>query len=162
MRVRWDDVAETRDECILAVVQPKAGIIALNQGRRDMLLDVIGPPSFAVAHQLGHLRYDADRSSALFDHPVFCRRLATDDHRQVREVNADRLAMALLLPADLVRAEVGRSRPNRPRTLDEMQVLAGKWGVSWPILSARLQELDLGWCCPDLRRPPNLDTAGSR
>ena len=162
IRVTWDDVAETSNECVLAVVHPKAAIIALNQRHRDILAEVVGPLRFVVAHELGHLLYDADRGSALFDHPAFCRRLAADDPRVVREANADRLAAALLLPADLVRAELGRSRPSRPRTLEEMGAMAGKWGVSCRTLVARLDDLGLGWCFPGLKRPPHLDVTGSR
>jgi Zn-dependent peptidase ImmA (M78 family) len=118
-----------------------------------MLSDVIGPLRFTLAHELGHWLYDADRESTLFDHPVFCRRLAPSDPRHVREVNANKLAAALLLPSDLVRAAVGRSRalvgpPARLPSASQLNALARKWGVSRQALRIRLEELGLGWFLP--------------
>lgn len=157
LQVDWEDVAETRDERILGVLQPRAGIITLNQRHRDLLSAVVGPARFSLAHELGHWLYDADRDSLLFDHPVFCRRLADADPRQVREVNADRLAAALLLPRGLMRSALGlfptlpssRSGQGR-RTLDNsvLNAKARQWGVSRQTLRSRLETLGLGWCLP--------------
>jgi Zn-dependent peptidase ImmA (M78 family) len=153
MQVTWDDVAETRNERILGVLQPKAGLIVLNRRHEDLLSDVVGPLRFTLAHELGHWLYDADTDSALFDHPVFCRRFAPSDPRQVREVNANRLAAVLLLPADLVRAAIGRpgsagARTSRLRSTGDLNALARTWGVSRATLRIRLEELGLGWCLP--------------
>jgi len=153
MLVHWGAVAEAPHERILGVLQPKAGMIVLNERHQDLLSDVVGPRRFTLAHELGHWIYDADRDSTLFDHPVYCRRLADDDPRQVREVNANRLAAALLLPADLVRAAFGRprsgpARPSRVSTVAELNARARTWGVSRQTLRIRLESLGLGWCLP--------------
>jgi Zn-dependent peptidase ImmA (M78 family) len=143
MSLAWDDINETRNERILGVLQPKARVIVLNQRHRDLLSEVIGPMRFTLAHELGHWLYDADRDSSLFDHPVFCRTLAATDPRQVREVNANRLAAALLLPSDLVRAEFNRGRPGGPRTNEQLRLLARQWGVSRQTLRWRMEALGL-------------------
>ncbi|MGH9126131.1 MAG: ImmA/IrrE family metallo-endopeptidase [Acidimicrobiales bacterium] len=157
LKVTWADVAETRDERILGVLEPRAGIIAFNRRHRDVLSAVVGPGRFTLAHELAHWLYDADRESLLFDHPVFCRRLAEGDPRQVREDNANRLAAALLLPGTLVRGALGLSPTlpsNRPglsrRTLDAsvLNAKAKQWGVSRQTLRLRLEGLGLGWCLP--------------
>jgi Zn-dependent peptidase ImmA (M78 family) len=147
MRVVWNDVAEMAHERILGVLHPKAGVIVLNRRHRDVLSTVVGPLRFTLAHELGHWLYDADRESELFDHPVFCRRLSAADPRQVREVNANRLAAALLLPSDLVRAAFGRSRA-RVSSAAELNDFARDWGVSRQTLRIRLEGLGLGWCLP--------------
>lgn len=147
MRAIWQDIAELRRERILAEINPKARVIALNQRHSDELLDNGNLPPFRLAHLLGHYLYDADHGSALIDHPVFCRAPATAEANPVRETNADGFAVALLLPTVLVRAQVARG-PRRPQTRLQLQDRAAGWGVSAPVLRARLQELSLDWSLP--------------
>lgn len=44
--VVWNGISETRQERILAEVQPGADLIVLNQARRDDLSEVLGPLPF--------------------------------------------------------------------------------------------------------------------
>lgn len=159
LRVVWDGMSETRQERILAEVQPRAGLIVLNQDRRDELSELLGPPPFVLAHQLGHWLYDADRSNGLLDNPVFCRPLAATDRGRVREDNADGFATSLLLPQVQVVAAMTRGRPRKVLTPEELEARATAWGVSPARLRIRLAELGLEWCLPGPRR---RESAGPR
>jgi hypothetical protein len=83
VRISWDDIAERPGEWILGALHPKSRSIVLNDRHEDLLIDVVGPLNFTLAHELGHWLYDADdpNQEQLFDpdQPVFCRRLQGDD-----------------------------------------------------------------------------------
>ncbi|HEX3425065.1 MAG TPA: ImmA/IrrE family metallo-endopeptidase [Acidimicrobiales bacterium] len=168
LRVLWDDIPETRGERILGMLEPKAGIIALNRRHEDMLSEVVGPQRFTLAHELAHWLYDADRDSQLFDHPVFCRRLADADPRQAREINANRLAAALLMPSGAVRQALGlyqatpSSRSRRTLEPSAMNAMARAWGVSRQAFRIRLEGLGLGWCLPRERGSAGNGPGGPR
>lgn len=116
--------------------------IVLNDLHGKLFEAVIGPLEFTLAHELGHWLYDADvGQSALFEasEPVFCYAAGGKgpDATAIREMNANKLAAAVLMPADLVRAA----------DLDDLvshhREYAQAWGVSGRALEIRLQELGL-------------------
>jgi hypothetical protein len=152
LRVSWDDIPETPGEDLLALLQPKARTIVFNDRHQRALAERAGTYRFTLAHELGHWLYDAEdpAQSHLFDHPVFCRRLAAGHPDHIREVNANQLAAALLMPAPLVRAGISRRL-----STTQFHELARGWGVARPMLRSRLEALELGWCLPD--EEPTLD-----
>lgn len=150
VRIEWDEIPEEPGEWILGALQPKARKIVLNDRHEDLLEGVIGPANFTLAHELGHWLYDADdpNQGQLFDpydETIFCRRFQNEDPGQIREVNANKFASALLMPAALVRAAVTDPIPSR----SALRALAQFWGVSQQALRIRLETLELDWAAPD-------------
>lgn len=150
VRIEWDEIPEEPGEWILGALQPKARKIVLNDRHEDLLEGVIGPANFTLAHELGHWLYDADdpNQGQLFDpydETIFCRRLQNEDPGQIREVNANKFASALLMPAALVRAALTDPIPSR----SALRSLAQSWGVSQQALRIRLETLELDWFLPD-------------
>jgi Zn-dependent peptidase ImmA (M78 family) len=143
VRISWDDIAERPGEWILGALHPKSRSIVLNDRHEDLLIDVVGPLNFTLAHELGHWLYDADdpNQEQLFDpdQPVFCRRLQGDDPGQIREINANKFASALLIPAHHVRAAVSGPLPS----VSAFNSLAQSWGVSRRALRIRFETLEL-------------------
>ena len=99
-----------------------------------------GRRRFTIAHELGHWRL---HSSAADAHARFCRAdevgVPTEAEAQAArqiEREANRFAAALLMPAELVRAEAPRHHLN-------VKVLADRFGVSVPAMQVRLQTLRL-------------------
>jgi Zn-dependent peptidase ImmA (M78 family) len=97
---------------------------------------------FTIAHELGHLELHPGRA-LIMDTPVrvnFRDRtssLATDRE----EMEANRFAAALLMPADLV---VAAAKVSKAQTVDKLaETLAKKFGVSRDAMSYRLVNLGI-------------------
>lgn len=131
---------------ILGALIPSARRIILNVAYEDLFDNVIGPERFTLAHELAHWAYDADNPDQLSfafdvgDDPVFCYHRGSPnlaDDLRVREINANKLAAALLMPAPLLRAA------NIPRSDTERRRTASAWGLSYQAFTIRLDELGL-------------------
>jgi hypothetical protein len=148
LRILWEDLDEPPGELILGALQPKTRTICLNERHQDLLLQFIGPYQFTLGHELGHWLYDAghpDQLSLLSesDAAVFCRQPSQREvlsPGRLREVNANKFAACLLMPAHLIRAAV---RQPLGSSVEEVRALAVSWGVSQSALRIRLEELGL-------------------
>lgn len=145
-------------ERVLGALDPTSRTIYLNQRHIEFFGTWVGPERFTVAHELGHWRYDAvdpsQQQLPLSDDGgrVFCRHV--DDAgigpaARLREVNANGFASCLLLPSDLVRAEVAA----RFESWSALRERANDWGVSGTTLRIRLEALGLGWAVPNQTGP---------
>jgi hypothetical protein len=98
-----------------------------------------GRRRFTIAHELGHWCLHSSDADA---HARFCRsdEVGVDDEAAAAaraiEREANRFAAALLMPAELVRAEAPRHHLN-------VKVLADRFGVSVPAMQVRLESLRL-------------------
>ena len=144
LTVIYDNIDEPDDAMILGALDPSSRTIVMNEAHQDLFEDVIGPDRFTLAHELSHWVYDADdpNQMALFrpdgNDRVFCldrRAVGLSDSERIREVNANKLAAALLLPASLVLDEA-----HRIATVDH-RTLASSWGVSQQAFAIRLEQL---------------------
>lgn len=146
LRILWETLDEAPGEAVLGALEPKTRTVYLNERHQDVLLDCIGPYQFTLGHELGHWVYDAgdpDQLSLLPDpdNAVFCRRPSRQEvltPERLREVNANKFAACLLMPAHLVRSAV---RPLGSSA--EQLALAAAWGVSQAALRIRLEELGI-------------------
>ena len=145
LTVVYDTINEREGEMILGALDPAQRTIIMNESHQDLFDEVIGPDRFTLAHELAHWVYDADDPNQMkFEFPtndhgrVFCRdrnAIGVSDIDRIREINANKLAAALLLPSSLVIQE--RSR------ITDLRATARSWGVSQETLSIRLDELGL-------------------
>lgn len=151
LAILWEELPEEPGAVVLGALSPAERTIQLNERHLDLFEQVVGPEAFTLAHELAHWLYDVDDPGqgqlfATTPDPVFCRGPAgaTDsDAVRLREINANKLAACLLLPAPLVRAGL----PERARDLAQ---LASVWGVSRTTLRIRMEELGLAPGPPDL------------
>lgn len=130
---------------ILGALKPSDRCIILNETHSELFGDVIGPERFTLGHELGHWVYDAENPDQLtldFDAadpgPVFCyhrENPGLDEQTEIREVNANGFASALLMPAELVR------KVAIPESVDDRRRLAHQWGVSYQAFGIRLDKL---------------------
>lgn len=154
LRIESKVIPEEPGERILGVLQPAARTIFLNQRHEDLFTAVVGPEQFTLGHELGHWIYDADdpAQGRLFDpaaSPVFCRHLANNapqEAAQLREVNANKFASALLMPEHLIRIAIAEPFVSRLA----LSQTAASWGVSAQALTIRLETLKMEWCLPNL------------
>ena len=146
LEIVWDRLAESPDTMILGALIPQSRRIVLNEVHSDMFDRWVGPERFTLAHELAHWIYDADNPDQLaLDLKVskteqFCYHPESprlSDHLRIREVNANKLASHLLLPAHLVRAVPVDT------ILDDFRGTAARWGVSQQALRIRLESLGL-------------------
>lgn len=153
LTILCEEIEEPDGMAILGAMEPATGIVRLNERRLDLFESVIGPERFTYAHELGHWIYDAvdGRSQkTLFDEeriasPVLCRSHRAQETADIREINANGFASALLLPEQLVRAAVIGPFPSR----SAFNATAAQWGVSRQSLRIRLTKLGLGFYLPD-------------
>lgn len=142
----WDDVPENGGPVILGLLDPNDRVVVLNQ-RHLAELEANGGRlrRFTVAHEIGHwlLHADAARSgtlSLLQDGRVWCR----TGSRDPVERQADMFAGRLLIPQDLLRAELpGTDWHGWPIVYR----LADRFVVSATAMMVRLSEL--GWAHRD-------------
>jgi hypothetical protein len=145
LEILWTAIEEPAGEQILGALQPADRRILLNERHAALFDTVIGPYRFTLAHELGHWLYDADdpNQGSLFDSPddaaaVFCRSVSLSDG-DLREVNANKFASRLLLPATLVRGALRQRLASRTA----FSQTAAEWGVSKQTLTIRLTDLGM-------------------
>jgi len=152
LTILCEQLDEPPGQTILGALSPQDKAIRLNERHIDLFDRCIGPETFTLAHELGHWVYDAvdPAQGQLFgvsaDGVVFCRRVdggQTTDW-DIREVNANKFAACLVLPAELVRKQI-KSQFDSWRAFE---AAARDWGASQSTLKIRLQTLDLEWCLP--------------
>lgn len=126
--------------------------IVINERHGRLFERAIGPFEFTLAHELGHWLYDADAGQgALFDatEAILCQDpelIQALDSTGVREVNANKFAAAVLMPAGLVRAVDAADLVSHHREY------AARWGVSARALEIRLSELRIVMAGPPTGR----------
>lgn len=142
LRVIYEQLTEPADSMILGALVSAQRRIVINTRHEDLLGTVIGPERFTLAHELAHWHYDAENpDQQSFDfgdtEEVFCydrESAGLSDDGRIREVNANKLAASVLLPAACVRAAVDDA-------LSEPRDFAAHCGVSQQTLAIRLAEL---------------------
>jgi len=146
-----EPISEPPGETILGALSPRDRTVQLNERHLAFFDTWVGPEAFTLAHELGHWVYDAvdPNQGQLFDdsfEPVFCRHGDNGGHEggDVREVNANKFAACLVLPADLIKAAV--TTPFQ--TWSALGASASAWGVSKTTLRIRLETLSMGWAIP--------------
>jgi hypothetical protein len=144
-------ILEPPGEIILGALSPRDKTIQLNERHLAFFDAWVGPETFTLAHELGHWVYDAvdPNQGQLFDdafEAVFCRHGDNGSHDggDIREVNANKFASCLVLPANLIKAAVTVPFP----TWSALGVSATTWGVSKTTLRIRLETLRMGWAIP--------------
>jgi Zn-dependent peptidase ImmA (M78 family) len=120
-----------------------SGLLVADNGRGAIAYNSAHAPvrqRFTVAHEIAHyvLHVRRDQPSQLFiDRHIFRRNEQSSTGSDVQEVEANRLAAALLMPAELVRAEIG----NHSLDLDDenaVSFLAKRFHVSAQAMTNRL------------------------
>jgi Zn-dependent peptidase ImmA (M78 family) len=138
-------IAETPGGITLGDLLPEQRVIRLNEHHMSLFETCIGPEAFTLAHELGHWLYDATdpNQQELFTSSdsgrIFCRRPDADleEAANLREVNANKFASCLLMPADLLVERL----PARFASWSELSNVAGELGVSRQAFEIRLQTL---------------------
>jgi Zn-dependent peptidase ImmA (M78 family) len=153
LRIITRQIEEPPDVRILGGLFQDEAAIVLNERHGQLFETVIGPLEFTLAHELGHWLYDADAGQgALFEpaEPVFCYVDGTGkapDSVRLREINANKLAAAVLMPAVLVR------QVDPLDLVSHHRQYAQQWGVSARTLEIRLQELGIASVNPSTNQP---------
>jgi hypothetical protein len=146
LTVEYDLVDEPPGLTILGALAPTRRTIVINTAHQDLLDEVVGPERFTLAHELAHWVYDAenpDQMALEFAEAgieLFCYHRKTPglpDTDRIREINANKLAAALLMPESLIH------EADLEGTEQELRAAARRWGVSFQALLIRLDELGL-------------------
>lgn len=144
IEIEWHELDEPPGTSILGAIDPHAMVVVLNSRHERLFSEVLGPYEFTLAHELGHLLFDADDPNQLNllqeAGQRFCHsRKSTGMSRtqQEREWNANRFAAELLMPADLVR------QVDEEDLVAHVGEYAQRWGVSHTALSIRLKTLGI-------------------
>lgn len=143
LKIEWGSIEEPSGTKILGALYPTDMTIVLNDRHEAMFDSWVGPYEFTLAHELGHWIYDSDpHQGDLFDtqREEFCHWRHTPGlpvNLQRRETNANKLAAAVLMPADLIRTA------DIEDVAAHVREYAARWGVSRRALEIRLSELDL-------------------
>jgi len=141
LRIETRDIDEPSGTKILGALYQEEHVIALNERHVPFFEEVIGPYEFTLAHELGHWLYDADPGQGSLlgaSDERFCYHRESpglDETTRIREMNANKLGAAILMPADLVQAIDPEVLIGRVRSY------ARDWGVSVQALEIRLDEL---------------------
>lgn len=142
--IEWHELEERPGTSILGALDPDAMVVVLNSRHERLFSEVLGPYEFTLAHELGHLLFDAEDPNQLnlldgggqrFCHSRNSTRMTRT--QQEREWNANRFAAELLMPADLVR------QVDEEDLVSHIGEYAQRWGVSYTALSIRLQTLGI-------------------
>lgn len=147
--VIYEPIAEPPGSMILGALVAVQRRIIINTRHEDLLGTVIGPERFTLAHELGHWLYDAENpDQQAFDFgeaaETFCyhrESAAMSDDSRIREVNANKFAAALLLPAACLLSAVDDA-------LADQRGFASRCGVSQQTLAIRLGELGVALEAP--------------
>jgi hypothetical protein len=146
LEILWDEIDEPPGTMILGALAPNDMRIVLNTRHEQLFERHVGPLQFTLAHELGHWLYDAEAPGqqqldlAAASNEQFCYHRESpglSDTLALREVNANKLASHILMPAHLVK----QLPPDE--ILDDLRATARKWGVSLTALWYRLVALDL-------------------
>lgn len=146
LEIMYDVIAEPPGLTILGALAPTRRQIIINSTHEGFLTDVFGPERFTFAHELAHWIYDAENPDQLSldldsaGHETFCYHRDSPglpDQVWVREINANKLAAAILLPEGFMREAVAAD------ILGDLRGWARRWGVSQQSLRIRLGDLGL-------------------
>jgi len=140
----WQPIRDTDEEPILAYIDPQSQRICLNQSRRPHFNTYFGTYEFTVAHELGHHdlhlgdggleQVEFDFGQGMSNKQVFvCR--GTETSR--RELQADRYASYLLMPAQLLVPAI----EDMPLSWPALYKLRDAFHVSITALKIRLENL---------------------
>lgn len=121
-----------------------SGFLLREQGSNTIAINKQHPPNrqrFTFAHEIGHLVLHADQGDRLWlDKAYYFRDGSSSKGDQAAEVQANQFAAGLLMPEELVKAEVGETAQ-----ISEVDVvrLALKFEVSERAMTFRLISLNL-------------------
>jgi hypothetical protein len=148
----WDEIDDTDEERILGCLDPATKKIRMNTRRRDQFEQYKGMEAYTKAHEVGHWDMHIFQSGeAQLELPLFAstppqRYLCRQKTGDPREYQAERYAAYLLMPQDLLLAEVkGLDVPHWPT----LYSLRDRFGVSISALTNRLTGLGLLYIAPD-------------
>jgi Zn-dependent peptidase ImmA (M78 family) len=145
LSILYEPIDELPGEVILGALSPEAKIICLNERHLDIFDQWVGPETFTLAHELGHWVYDAvdPNQGDLFSEPVrtvFCRRIDQgDESSDIREMNSNKFAACLMLPAEVVKTAVTEPFGS----WSKLGTVASAWGVSKTTMRIRLETLGM-------------------
>lgn len=98
---------------------------------------------FTIAHELGHWALHSEDSGVFIDEfTVHYRGDGSSDQYDPRESEANAFAAAFLMPARMLREDLGEQRIDASDD-DQLRSLADRYGVSLQALTIRLTNLDL-------------------
>lgn len=143
------DIQAVAEACEARVVYEEldddvSGFLLREQGSITIAINKQHPPNrqrFTFAHEIGHLVLHADQGDRLWlDKAYYYRDGSSSKGDQAAEVQANQFAAGLLMPEELVRAEVGDAAQ-----ISEVDVvkLAMKFEVSERAMTFRLISLGL-------------------
>jgi hypothetical protein len=151
LSILFEAIDEAPGEVILGELAPLTRTIRLNEQHLNLFETWVGPEAFTLGHELGHWLYDAEdpNQGQLFNasgEKVFCRRpdSAQVGDSELREVNANKFSSCLLLPEELVRAQVREPFAS----WNGLSRAAASWGVSRTTLRIRLETLGMRSALP--------------
>jgi Zn-dependent peptidase ImmA (M78 family) len=123
-----------------------SGVLVLKDGQAAIGVNEAHHPNrqrFSIAHELGHYLLHRNSSDLFVDAaPIFFRDDRSSDGTERQEIQANAFAAELLMPEDMLRAQL----TNRPLDVFDdiaMRQLAVRFGVSVQALSIRLTRLGL-------------------
>lgn len=123
-----------------------SGILVIKAEHTRVILNQMHPLGrmrFTLAHELGHYLLHRDTSSVFVDETsLFYRGARAKQGVDPKETEANVFAAELLMPEDVLRAEIGGG-PLRSEDDEDIQKLAPKYGVSAEAMSIRLKSLKL-------------------
>lgn len=94
---------------------------------------------FTIAHELGHfLLHEGENTFVDRDYRVNFRDLESGSGTKTQEIEANRFAAALLMPADWVRSAFKKHEFDLTDDDDDLRALAAKFGVSAQAMAIRL------------------------
>lgn len=146
LRITWGPLEEDPGERVLGALDPTTKTVHMNEKHLPLFVEVLGPERFTLAHELGHWVYDAESPEQLTldveaATTIYCRDTRSQpasDQAAIREINANKFAACLLLPADLVRGALVASEGA------SLARIAADCGVSKATLRIRAEDLGLG------------------
>jgi len=121
-----------------------SGLLFRKQGRAVIGVNALHPAvrqRFTLAHELGHLLL-GHRGDFFLDRMVFFRDTKSKEGSDINEIEANRFAAELLMPAEMLREELRRVQDES----DEEEIvgeLAKSFQVSTQAMTIRLQALRL-------------------
>ena len=116
--------------------------VLIRQGDRAVIgvnrTDARNRKRFTIAHEIGHFVLHEQQTYVDAGYTVNFRDLESGSGTRTEEIEANRFAAALLMPAAQVRKEFNTRRFDLAGDDDELRMLAGRFGVSPQAMAIRL------------------------
>ena len=133
-----------------------SGLLAVNDGKVTIAVNKnhsVNRKRFTIAHELGHFFLHVDGKKELFVDKSFNRDITSSKGSDRVEIEANRFAAELLMPSNLLKAEIKKQREQElfsfdddsDQSIDDTMVskLSQKFGVSAQAMEIRLSNMVL-------------------